>query len=77
MAVAALAPGRLSSETMASHPDDFVPVRSDGFSSCSQQLEKLAGSPQNGFSLLLLIPLQVTPTAIASMYTISLFGRRF
>lgn len=62
-APAALLLERLRSENMASYPTDFVPVVSDGFS-CSKQLEKLEGSSQNVFSLLLLIPLQVTPAAI-------------
>lgn len=69
VAPAALLLERLSSENMASHPTDFVPVVTDGFS-CSKQLEKLAGSSQNVFSILLLIPLQVTPAAIAFLYTI-------
>lgn len=76
MAPAALLLERLSSENMASHPTDFVPVVSDGFS-CSKQLEKLAGSSQNVFSILLLIPLQVTPAAIAFLYTIFSFSRKF
>lgn len=73
VAPAALLLERLSSENMASHPTDFFPVVSDGFS-CS---EKLEGNSQNVFSLLLLIPLQVTSAAIAFLYTMFSFSRKF
>lgn len=76
-AMAALAPERLNSENMGSHPTDFVPMISDGFSSCSKQIGELEGGSQNVFSLLLLIPLQVTPAAIAFIYPIFSFSRRF
>lgn len=72
-AEAALAPEGLNSENMGSHPTDFVPV----VSSRSKQIGEQEGGSQNVFSLLLLIPLQVTPAAIAFIYTIFSFSRRF
>lgn len=75
-AAAALAPAKTSSENVASYPTDSVPMVSDGFSSCSKQIGEPEGSSQNGFSLLLLIPLQVTPAPIAFTRSVSSFSRR-
>lgn len=75
-AAAALAPAK-TSENVASYPTDSVPLVSDGFSSCSKQIGEPEGSSQNGFSLLLLIPLQATPATIAFTRSVSSFSRRF